>query len=279
MGLFKFAFRRICPGGVAPCCIVDAHRAFPPHPMASALLRPYRPQLLRSAAFALIASPFFIAAAPSQAALVPKTFTSFTEAFGLANNGWTLNVNGTTATVTTANTDADLNLYHAGGLNSSNSPRAVYTVDSGVFNTYAPTSVRPLKFVKGTLNNFDWSWTSTSTTSATSSYRFKYQTNRADGGLTDVTLAPPASPGSVRTYSGTVNPNPDLEFFAGDTFTFLNSKNSNSGGGGATGTINNFSFTAYYTEVPGPLPLAGAAGAFAWSRRIRRRLKSAQSAI
>jgi len=279
MGLFKFAFRRICPKGVAPYCIVDAHRAFPPHPMAPALLRPSKPQLLRSAAFALIASPFFIAAAPSQAALVPKTFTSFTEAFGLANNGWTTNVNGTTATVTTANSDADLNLYHAGSLNSLNSPRAVYTVLDDVFNTYAPTSVRQLKFVKGTLNNFNWSWTSTSNTSATSSYSFKYQTNRAAGSPTDVKLAPPNSPGSTRTFSGTVDPDPNLEFFAGDTFTFLNSKNTASGGGGSTGTINNFSFTAYYTEVPGPLPLAGAAGAFAWSRRIRRRLKSAQSAI
>jgi hypothetical protein len=247
--------------------------------MATAPFRPFsRPQLLRAATLAAIASPVFIASAPSQAALVTKNFTSFTESFGLSNGGWTNNINGTSATVTTESSDAELKLYHAGSLSSLSSPRAQYTVDAGIFETYAPASVRPLRFVYGTLNNFNWSWTSTTATAQTTTYKFRYQTNTGSG-VTDEILAPPNSPGSTRTFSGTIDPDPNLQFLAGDTFTFLNSKSNGSGGGGATGTISNFSFTAYYTQVPGPLPLAGVAGAFAWSRQIRRRLKSAQSSI
>jgi hypothetical protein len=43
-----------------------------------------------------------------------------------------------------------------------------------------------------------------------------------------------------------------------------------------TGVISNFKVAAEY-EVPGPLPLAGAAAAFAWSRKLRNRLKLSES--
>lgn len=42
--------------------------------------------------------------------------------------------------------------------------------------------------------------------------------------------------------------------------------------------IYDISVDAIYKEVPGPLPVAAAVGAFAWSRRIRRRLNSATQA-
>lgn len=48
-------------------------------------------------------------------------------------------------------------------------------------------------------------------------------------------------------------------------------------GSAAVTTVTDFSFQANYKEVPGPLPVAAALGAFAWSRRIRRRLSSATS--
>ena len=44
------------------------------------------------------------------------------------------------------------------------------------------------------------------------------------------------------------------------------------------GRVSNFEYTATYKEVPGPLPVAAAVGAFAWSRTIRRRLSSASQA-
>jgi hypothetical protein len=43
-----------------------------------------------------------------------------------------------------------------------------------------------------------------------------------------------------------------------------------------TGTITDFKFVAEY-DVPGPLPIVGAAAAFAWSRKLRNRLKSANT--
>lgn len=44
------------------------------------------------------------------------------------------------------------------------------------------------------------------------------------------------------------------------------------------GRASGFQYTATYKEVPGPLPVAAAVGAFAWSRTIRRRLSSASQA-
>ena len=44
------------------------------------------------------------------------------------------------------------------------------------------------------------------------------------------------------------------------------------------GRVSNFEYVATYKEVPGPLPVAAAVGAFAWSRTIRRRLSAASQA-
>jgi hypothetical protein len=237
-------------------------------------------QALRAAAFALVATPVLVAAAPSHAALTPKTFTSFTDPFALNGGGWTTLVNGTSATVTTASADSQLKFYRAANLNIASSsarlvtPGATYSVDADQFNTFAPTSSsgRAMKFVKGSLDSFAWDWTTT-TTGATNigTYRFGYSTNIGGTAVTTQLLS-----GTSGTQSGSKAP--ALEMFDGDTFGFFGGKsNTNGGATGATGTIKNFSFTAYYTDVPGPLPLAGAAGAFAWSRRLRRRLKDSAS--
>jgi hypothetical protein len=44
------------------------------------------------------------------------------------------------------------------------------------------------------------------------------------------------------------------------------------------GRVSDFEYVATYKEVPGPLPVAAAVGAFAWSRTIRRRLSAASQA-
>ncbi|MCT0229408.1 hypothetical protein KQ306_00830 [Synechococcus sp. CS-1324] len=46
-------------------------------------------------------------------------------------------------------------------------------------------------------------------------------------------------------------------------------------GPGGTPTAGS-TFGGYFTTVPGPLPLAGAAAAFGWSRTLRRRIKAAK---
>ena len=51
--------------------------------------------------------------------------------------------------------------------------------------------------------------------------------------------------------------------------------NSNTSGTGV-GVIKDFQFVAEY-DVPGPLPVVGAAAAFAWSRRLRKRLNYAKT--
>jgi hypothetical protein len=48
--------------------------------------------------------------------------------------------------------------------------------------------------------------------------------------------------------------------------------------GDGEGKASGFQYTANYKEVPGPLPVAAAVGAFAWSRTIRRRLSAASQA-
>ena len=48
--------------------------------------------------------------------------------------------------------------------------------------------------------------------------------------------------------------------------------------GTSEANISDLQVDASYREVPGPLPVAAALGAFAWSRRIRRRLSAASQA-
>jgi len=50
---------------------------------------------------------------------------------------------------------------------------------------------------------------------------------------------------------------------------------NNANGGLSTLKVTNFSFVATYQQVPGPLPVAAAGAGFAWSRKLRRRLKTA----
>lgn len=84
-----------------------------------------------------------------------------------------------------------------------------------------------------------------------------------------------ASLAAGATDTGTVT---NQSVRAGDVFGFTNVRFFPSGAGIATGTISNFQFIAEYAAVPGPLPIAGAMAGFAWSRKLRRRLKSAQAA-
>ncbi len=64
------------------------------------------------------------------------------------------------------------------------------------------------------------------------------------------------------------------------SFALINDLGENAGPnfGEGVGRVTGFSYEATYKEVPGPLPVAAAVGAFAWSRTIRRRLSAASQA-
>lgn len=146
---------------------------------------------------------------------------------------------------------------------------------NAVLNSDKPEGA--IAFTKGTYS-FNWSWTFTDPAIGVS---FPFGPVVGVGQVNNLALyndptKNPLLPSSYETsgtYTGTVK--------AGDLFGFglISSNPSTWQTGIATGTITNFQFIAEYSEVPGPLPLAGAAAGFAWSRRLRRRLKTAQSVV
>ena len=145
--------------------------------------------------------------------------------------------------------------------------------------TFRPLGVGAVKFLSG-VYSYDWHITSdTSNNGGLTAYDF----SQTESGQAPIKLAytAPAPVGPPFILSGTgANIAPALV----DTshFGWFLTKSNNIGtptNSNATATISNFVFTATYETVPGPLPLAGAAAAFAWSRRLRRRLKTAQTSI
>lgn len=77
---------------------------------------------------------------------------------------------------------------------------------------------------------------------------------------------------TVWSWNRVVATTPPVAFTAGTPFTYVSTSRL-----GATGWVNATGAPAYIyiegTPVPGPLPLLGAGSAFAWSRRLRRRVK------
>ena len=147
-----------------------------------------------------------------------------------------------------------------------------YLFNTSVLNTYAPSS--GFTFKSGTLS-FDWTWTFANGSSGTN-YPFSYSVGTVttgpiftyNGGGTDN----PANYVTSGTISGVSVSSADSQF----GFK-LNTTLGSPFFGAATATISNLTLNATYTDVPGPLPVAGAAAGFAWSRKLRRRLKTAQS--
>lgn len=223
---------------------------------------------------AIIASPIFFAVAPSQAATLTKTFNGFTEAFApgefvlLTSGAGTSDFTPTTLTLVR---------QESKGI----TPSVSYEVDKTLMENFSPVGVGAVKFLSG-VYSYDWNITSnTPNNGGLAGYNF----SQTESGQTSIKLAYPATPPQtpVNIASGTgANTAPVLV----DTskFGWFLTKSNNLGLNlgqptNATATISNFVFTATYETVPGPLPLAGAAAAFAWSRRLRRRLKTAQTSI
>lgn len=222
---------------------------------------------------AIIASPIFFAVAPSQAATLTKTFNGFSEAFAPGEFTTLTNGNGTaTFTPTT------LTLVRQVATGST--PVVNYKVTKSLMETFRPLNVGAVKFLSG-VYSYNWHITSgTSNNGGLGAYNF----SQTESGQTPIKFAYPATPpttapGNVATGTGAniasvLVDNSEFGWFLTKSNNIGSPSNSN-----ATATISNFVFTATYETVPGPLPLVGAAAAFAWSRRLRRRLKTAQTSI
>jgi hypothetical protein len=150
-------------------------------------------------------------------------------------------------------------------------PTADYAFNTTAFETtYKPAAAggRAVKFLGGTLT-YDWTWSApiSANPGQAADFNFESKVNSA--------VATEFSPASGTSASGSSGATLD----SSDTFGFQHSRVGSTASRAATGTISNFTFVADYVTVPGPLPLAGAAAAFAWSRRLRQRLKSSQASV
>jgi hypothetical protein len=232
---------------------------------ASALSRP-RSLLLKGIKAGLIAGPILFAAAPSHAATtVTKTFTGFTEAFAPSN--WALTQTGSGAAATVTGTNITLSRPVSAGTTA-----AVFTASTAILDAFKPTNA--ITFLYGS-PSFTWEWQTSAGMNNTALNRYQFSP-QVGGIVSSVKWNPQISAVANQVYTGTVNP---LTVIApGGTFGFSHIKTPGGSAATTTGTVTAFTFEAVYSAVPGPLPLAAAAAGFAWSRKLRRRLKTAQFA-
>lgn len=210
---------------------------------------------------ALVASPVVLAANPSHA--FQQTFDGFDEAFQGPNpSAWT---NQSTSGGTRTFTATTLTLTK--GAASTGRGGVSYATSTSVFDDYKPVGAG--NFTTGTYSfNWRWRYTPGNLATATQGFQFGFQPfveTNATSPLNDP-LQAANTWSTLAAYNGSVA--------AGQTFGFNINSLFTGGNGVATVEIQDFQFIANYADVPGPLPLAGAAVAFAWSRKLRSRLKA-----
>jgi hypothetical protein len=232
----------------------------------TSFLKHSQPLLTKCLQAALIAAPVLLAAAPSEAVTVKATVDGFTGVFAPAQ--WskdpTLATGGNSVTITGGSMTLRKNL--------ANNPATVFaftTLSEGLFDALRPTGGGRLLNWSAT-GLADWSLTGSSNNSR---YNFSVAGKPTPATKINTAASVTNTPFSIgEDYSTTpfnsANPS-EMRFsvakVGAGNFT-----------GVGTGVIDNFVFTAEY-DVPGPLPVVGAAAAFAWSRRLRKRLNSAKT--
>lgn len=205
----------------------------------------------------MIAAPVVFLEAPSQAGTRLITSTGFTGQFD--SGKWTSLATGSGSNVFTPTT-----LTQTKPGNSSGQASAQQTANTAFIDSFSiPTWGTFLKAIV----TYDYSWNGSTTV---------LDFNKIGP------YAPFAnnSPATSRTKLNTADPitgSVSQNVLSGESFGF-NVVRRGGSSDAATGTavISNFKVAAEY-EVPGPLPLAGAAAAFAWSRKLRNRLKLSES--
>lgn len=208
----------------------------------------------------MIAAPVVFLEAPSQAGTRLITSTGFTGQF--ASSNWTKLATGGGVNTFTATT-----LTQTKPGNNSGQASAQQAVTPGLIASFNIPSFGT--FVKAIVD-YDYSWTGSTTV---------WNFGRIGPYTAAVPLAANA-PNSDKFKLNTSDPisgSVSQNVIAGEAFGF-NVERSGGQSSANTGTavISNFKVSAEY-EVPGPLPLAGAVAAFAWSRKLRNRLKLSES--
>jgi hypothetical protein len=208
--------------------------------------------------------------APAEAAIT-KAFTNFTDVFAPSNWSPTKEGDGVGSLTETVMT------LTAGDSTPAGSYQ--YSFNTNLLNSSPPPSPSslPLEFVSGTYS-FDWTWSFANGPATKPTLGLIYPFVTFDG----VNRSEPlwtfngVDASSATSYITAGNATASVS--QGNPFGFaLSSTITGDFFQDSIATITNFQFTATYVEVPGPLPIAGAAAGFAWSRRIRRRLKAVAS--
>ena len=228
--------------------------------LTRSFLKHSQPLLTKCLQAALIAAPVMLAAAPSHAA-VTTTITGFTGQFDSGNwilqNGGNLN-NTAIFTPAAPSTATTLTIFKEN--TGSSVPSASKLIDQALVDALRPAN--GAAFIGYTVSG-------KYTLTGTNLNRFSFI---GDSNEDSAILAPAAA---LTDFSFTgLGPN---SADSDDTIAFEIFRIQSQAGSNATGVIQDFQFVAEYEEVPGPLPLVGAAAAFAWSRRLRKRLNSANT--
>lgn len=217
----------------------------------------------------LLASPLLLSAAPSHAATVTKTFTGFSDVFAPAN--W----KGVSASDGSGSMNATTMTLKA----TDSTPSGTYqftfdtALNEGALNAAAPGA--GFTFSGGTYS-FDWTWSFADGPVTKPKLGLIYPLTTFNGVNTPVQLWTYNGGDTSNAASYTTTGSSSALVSSGNTFGFrLASTITGDFFQDSVATITNFKFDAVYTDVPGPLPVAGAAAGFAWSRRLRRRLKQA----
>ena len=225
-----------------------------------------QPVLTKCLQAALIAAPVLLAAAPSEAGIT-TTIDGFTGEFAPAE--WSKNptgagTQGNSVAITGSSITLRKNLA-----NLPNTVEAFFTLSSTFFD-----EIRP-EFANGRL--LKWSATGLYDFSKTGSAAFNRYTLTA-GRNQGTPPFPVLNTSTTKTNEDwAIGEDYTNTTFVSSELRFALSKSGTSAATGVgTGVIKDFQFTAEY-DVPGPLPIVGAAAAFAWSRRLRKRLNSAKS--
>jgi hypothetical protein len=228
-------------------------------------LKHSQPLLTKCLQAALIAGPVLLAAAPSEAITIKATVNGFTGLFEPAAWQRSPSTPGGGNSVTASNTALTL----VKSANNSTTVSTFVTLSETVFDTLRPFGTGRLLGWTAT-GTRDWTRTGSA---ANTRYNFTGRepiTTLNDEGSSNIidkafTLGEsyvdqpfdPSDPSEVR-------------------FSIARTAGANVSSASGTGVIENFQFVAEY-DVPGPLPVVGAAAAFAWSRRLRKRLNSAKT--
>jgi hypothetical protein len=269
---------RLCPlcysiSGLASCVRRSLRCATALNPVPSmtqptltrSFLKHSQPLLTKCLQAALIAGPLLLAAAPSEAVSVKTTVNGFTGEF--APEVWAKSPTSVSLGNSSVVTNSAITLTKNAA--NSTSTSATVTLTDSLFENLKPSGAGRILSWQAT-GLYDWTTTGSATNTR---YNFRAR-------VPDTKLNPTSGTGNLTDVAFTLGQSYDESPFDPDDpsqlrFSIARTLSAATSGTG-TGVIDNFQFVANY-DVPGPLPVVGAAAAFAWSRRLRKRLNSAKT--